>query len=450
MDQAWLSVLYRNARSARLNPVETLRQAAKLHIAYSNPIDRFAVFRFLMALLYWCRDKTGIEFEDGIPNEWFIFLSEQPHLFELLGDGNRFLQERGLSRLRPVTDLFHEIPTGNNSWHFRHIRDYATGVCPHCCVNGILRTPVFVQSGIQGMKTGVNGIPPIYSYYIGKSLKENIILNWEMRDPAGEPFWASPQFHPPDADIPYLAGLTTPGRKLYLHDPVPGKDACIICGNKGESLVYRIFLEPAPDINNKFWRDPFVLYRADKDTPFYAENILGSGRTLSDRKYRHILSEYYASHGEKGPVCIELIGFSSEQMKYNDAWSLKLDLDRKNSEGDHGEILAKWDIAVKNTQLVRYKPNGIVSDRHENLKKSLKNDLLPDVESKLLKKISSLLLQEKPDWDEAIKMYQPALRSAARMLVPGVGAKINLERNRILYSLPDPKKLKVKGANDGK
>src|ERR1035437_3514347 len=99
-------------------------------IVASNPMDRVALLRFLLAALYWCQgnspaqeEKDRILANGRFPAKWFGKLQEQRELFNLLGEGKRFYQDRTAKRERAVTDLLQEIPTGNNFYHFRHSTD---------------------------------------------------------------------------------------------------------------------------------------------------------------------------------------------------------------------------------------------------------------------------------------------------------------------------------------
>src|SRR3989304_4725413 len=153
LEQNWIPVLWHNGRCDRVNLRDAFAQAHRIReIAASNPMDRVAVIRFLLALLYWCRGNPPQESPpmSAFSPEWFSRLDENRDCFNLLGEGKRFYQVGAARRSRPVTDLIQEIPTGNNFWHFRHSTAYKDGLCPACCAMGLLRLPLFSVTSVAG------------------------------------------------------------------------------------------------------------------------------------------------------------------------------------------------------------------------------------------------------------------------------------------------------------
>ncbi|MFH1069494.1 MAG: type I-E CRISPR-associated protein Cse1/CasA [Candidatus Glassbacteria bacterium] len=58
LDEQWIPVLWADGKNSRVGIMEALTQAGRIRqVAASNPMDRFAVIRFLLALLYWCKDN---------------------------------------------------------------------------------------------------------------------------------------------------------------------------------------------------------------------------------------------------------------------------------------------------------------------------------------------------------------------------------------------------------
>ncbi len=52
LDEAWIPVLFKNGETIRLGMRDALAQASQIRqIAATNPIDRVAILRFLLALL---------------------------------------------------------------------------------------------------------------------------------------------------------------------------------------------------------------------------------------------------------------------------------------------------------------------------------------------------------------------------------------------------------------
>src|SRR5690606_13138708 len=77
----------------------------------------------------------------------------------------------------------------NNFWHFRHSKDEKDGLCLPCCVLGLLRLPLFSVSGLPDLKSGINGVPPIYVVPVGLTLAETLAANWIRVASLGVPSW---------------------------------------------------------------------------------------------------------------------------------------------------------------------------------------------------------------------------------------------------------------------
>ena len=140
LDKEWIPVFYRDGTVKRVGIRRALEQAHRIRqIAASNPMDRLAILRFLLALLYWCKgnppDKLS---DDSFPPDWFKKLHDNKNYFNLLGKGKRFYQDSEAKRPQAVTQLIQEIPAGNNFYHFRHSIDKKDGLCPACCAIGLL------------------------------------------------------------------------------------------------------------------------------------------------------------------------------------------------------------------------------------------------------------------------------------------------------------------------
>ncbi len=225
LDEEWIPVLYHDGRYARVGIWSALEDASRIRqIVASNPMDRVAILRFLLALLYWCRGNPppGLGATPGatFPDDWFAKTHENRDCFNLFGDRERFYQSRSAQRSRAATDLLQEIPTGNNFWHFRHSTDGSDGLCPACCTMGLLRLPLFSVSGLPDLKSGINGVPPVYVVPWGKSLLATLRANWATHQDLGEPAWVNPDIRPvPGQPVPLLTGLTLLSRRVWLPQP---------------------------------------------------------------------------------------------------------------------------------------------------------------------------------------------------------------------------------------
>ncbi|MBI3581746.1 MAG: type I-E CRISPR-associated protein Cse1/CasA, partial [Nitrospinae bacterium] len=245
LEERWIPVLLSNGTVCRVGIKEALTQAHKIRqIAASNPMDRVAITRFLLALLYWCKGNPQYKPPDNLfPPDWFKKLDDNYDCFDLLGEGKRFYQDRTVRRSQAITQLIQEVPSGNNFWHFRHSTDYKDGMCPACCTMGLLRLPLFSVSGLSGpgepnLMAGINGVPPVYVVPWGNSLFSTLLVNWTTCTNIGEPSWIQPSPIQSHNDVvPILNGLTLPSRRVLLHDPVNGSALCIRCGEKTATIL---------------------------------------------------------------------------------------------------------------------------------------------------------------------------------------------------------------------
>jgi len=277
LDKDWIPALYRCGKWARVGIRKAFEHAGQIRqIAASNPMDRVAILRFLLALLYWCKgnppENADAVCGSSFPSDWLSKLDAHKDCFNLLGEGKRFYQYRQSAAKRPAPPLsanylIHEVPTGSNVWHFRHSIDKHDGLCLACCAVGLLRLPLFATSGGRGKPPGVNSKPPIYLIPIGNSLQQTLRLSWQKASELGTPSWKNPdQRLPKTGKVPLLVGLTWLPRRVWLGSPEEPKANCISCGQTELLIRYSVF---APIGSQKTdeggsgreWRDPHVIYQ---------------------------------------------------------------------------------------------------------------------------------------------------------------------------------------------
>lgn len=130
LEEKWIPVLFKDGETGRVGIVEALTQADRIRqIAASNPMDRVALLRFLLAVLMWCKEdaKSSLAALDersaDIPENWLAKLKENKAAFNLLGDGERFYQDKLLEgkESRPIGDLLVEFPGADSVNHMRHV-----------------------------------------------------------------------------------------------------------------------------------------------------------------------------------------------------------------------------------------------------------------------------------------------------------------------------------------
>ena len=242
VDEAWIPVLYRDGRFKRLGIMAALTEAGRIRqIASSNPMDNVSLLRFLLAVLMWCKEDAtnSIAALDenicGIPDEWLAKLNENKDAFNLLGDGKRFYQDKLLKgkESRPIGDLLVEFPGADSVNHMRHVvHDGSYGLCPACCVMGILRLSVWAPAN-RFYPASVNPASAAYAIIEEKNLLQTLRVNMPLTQAASSPSPQAPWLltAPPSAPDD-LARLAWRPRKLWLN--VGDKlGICSYCGSNG-------------------------------------------------------------------------------------------------------------------------------------------------------------------------------------------------------------------------
>lgn len=83
ISEPWIPILRTDGSLDRVGIKETLMQAGRIRqIAASNPMDRVAILRLLLAVLYWCKgnppDEGGAVSGEGFPEEPGVVRSDTP------------------------------------------------------------------------------------------------------------------------------------------------------------------------------------------------------------------------------------------------------------------------------------------------------------------------------------------------------------------------------------
>ncbi|MBI2887187.1 MAG: type I-E CRISPR-associated protein Cse1/CasA [Chloroflexi bacterium] len=450
LDEPWIPCLNNDGKLRRVGVREALTQAGTIRqIAASNPMDRLAILRFLLALLYWCKGNppAGMDVSSGgsFPAEWFAKLDEHEDYFNLLGEGKRFYQDHGAQRPRAITDLIQEIPTGNNFWHFRHSTDNKDGLCLACCAMGLLRLPLFSVSGLPDLRSGINGAPPIYVIPLGKSLFETLLLNWAPCASLGVPAWGKPDLQPLTGQaVPLLTGLTLLSRRVWLHDPDGPPDSCTACGSPGTALLKTCEFQTAGKQENEQWHDPHVVY-TDK-TPsktLKTPDLTAAGKFRMDRPWPDLFARMVETgkfgSGDK-PVTLLVVGFATDQAKNIDVWERTVSArTTKSTQPEPASFIVQWQ--KEGTGMARRvaPPNGKGSPHKRNHPEiaSAIVAIRPHVEGKVSAKAGELLSGGDAAWQEAASEYGPMMELIARSLSPGFTTAAVQRRRHISHALPD-------------
>lgn len=284
IEEEWLPVIRRNGKPERVGIRTALVEAGRIReVRGASPLDTVAVYRFLLAVLQWCKKSaTGSEVANirrrgGFPGEWLEKLEKHKRKFELLGEKDGFYQDRtawedvkskAKPPFRPATDLLQELPSATNVAHFRHIRDFQDSLCPSCCALGLIRLSAFATHSTHppypsGKPSGINGGTPMYAVPLGETLLQTLLLNWPLPTKKGDrPGWLSAET-PAKDNIGCLAGFTWRPRRIWLERP-DEKTPIAVCSSCGQQdrLIRRIAFLPGwgrPFGKEQWPDDPYLL-----------------------------------------------------------------------------------------------------------------------------------------------------------------------------------------------
>jgi len=282
LDKPWIPVLRRNGAPDRVGMRRVLAEAAEIRgVHAAGPLDTVALYRFLLAVLQWCkpgpspRELGTVREAEGFPASWLKALKEHRNRFALLGQKYGFYQDPGASHRasRPATDLLQELPSGTNVAHFRHSRDARDGLCPACCALGVIRLSAFATHSAHppypgGKPSGINGGTPVYALPLGQTLLQTLLLNWPMPTRNEDrPAWVSDEAL--DADkIGCLAAFTWRPRRVWLERPKAdaATERCAHCASE-DRLIHRVAFLPGwkrPFGKNSWPEDPHLLLHIEE------------------------------------------------------------------------------------------------------------------------------------------------------------------------------------------
>lgn len=434
VDEGWIPVLWNDGRTSRVGIREAFTQAGRIRqIAAANPMDRFAILRFLLAVLYWCKGNPSedacAELGDSFPAHWFSKLDAHKDSFNLLGNGKRFLQDSSANKRRSITNLIQEVPSGNNTWHFCHSTDGKDGFCPACCAIGLIRTPFFSVAGLAGpkepnYKTGFNGTPPVYAIPVSNTLMKTLVCNWVSYIPLGKPHWETQELLEDTGEkIPLLNGLTMPPRRIWLAEPCDPADKCIACGKMYERLLRHCAYQASLELkSDKQWHDPHVIYqRTTPPKTTIAQDLTSTGKFKMDRPWPEISARLAEAekHGCNSSLPLFIVGFATNQAKNVDVWERNLSMSSACTENPATSplLFRKWQTEG-NEQRKRIRNRRQPRERQMECETTIAS-IRPHLENTVSTRISDLVSGDVLQWEKAADEYLPVMRVIAKSLSPG-------------------------------
>ena len=293
--EPWLDVETISGDIKRINLEKLLLECQFYRAIYhSSPLVTMGLYRLVVAILQDIYrpekliDIVNIKKNDKFPPEKIIEFGQNfGDRFDLFSKDAPFMQSADLpltakneTKLKPVSSLLPEIPSGTEVVHFRHTSEKTEIFCSRCTAFGLIMIPAFATSGGKGIRPSINGTPPFYVIPGGNSLFEILahsLLIPEYQNPftinikEDKAFWRrkkpvtimqdEPQF-----EVGYLHSLTFPTRRVRLH-PVYQEGTCTACGDPIKIGVKTIVFEMGEcrPKDAPFWQDPFVAYQKKKD-----------------------------------------------------------------------------------------------------------------------------------------------------------------------------------------
>lgn len=270
----WIPIEKNDGTHALVSMFEALRDAPVIKaVRAATPTESFGIQRLLITVI------TDIYRPDKMDDIDQLFLSgsldgkkleeyrqlcmQEGCSFNLFDKERPFLQyafkEGEKSDKRPIANLFDHIPTGNNVPHFNHSREDLHAITPARCLQALAAIPFFEKHKRgKTVTSGINGAPPIYFLYNGRSLFETLVLSmvWKKQyddNDYGITVWR-------DRGCFEKGQIITPG---FLHGLFSAPLKTLLIPSE-DGLVREIILEGGLNYKDAIWKDPHVAYMKNK------------------------------------------------------------------------------------------------------------------------------------------------------------------------------------------
>jgi len=450
LEEEWIPVLYTDGKFTHVGIKGAFREANRIRqIAASNPMDCVAIFRFMLALLYWCQGNppvaTDIASERLFPLDRFTKLDANRECFNLLGGGTRFYQYRQAGdKELTVNYLLHEIPTGTNFWHFRHSTDNKDGLCRACCALGLVRLPVFSTQGGRGNPPGINAKPPMYVVPIGNTLADALLLSWWPVSGLGSPAWEKPDLPLPKAgQVPLLTGLTWLPRRVWLGEPQETVARCISCGRQDHLILSSVFAgkgstKTGDNTPQRIWHDPHVIYVQSRmgEISLHANDSV-SKVDVSAGQWAGTMAELLRNP-QNGQVKAWVVGFSTDQAKCREVSESFFPWAGSPEQVELCiEMLNQWQQLNLNISNELKGLDGRIFSAKRPEIKAMMATVRPHIESRVSQQAAHFLTGGDSAWQQAKEEYSQMMKVVAGALSPGVTTEAVGRRRKMARLLPE-------------
>lgn len=165
-----------------------------------TPLERYALLRLMVAFAMDMLHPEDVydrqalfeagQFDETVFDAYVAACETAGPRFDLLDAAHPFMQSRYNPELdqkaeKPVANLFHQLPRGNNHIFMDHRMEDTHCVTMAQAFRGLCASYVFCTAGAQGYPSSVNNTPPIYVTVIGENLYETLILNMLSQQETG-------------------------------------------------------------------------------------------------------------------------------------------------------------------------------------------------------------------------------------------------------------------------
>lgn len=345
LTESWIPVLMLNGQSAEMGVVDILCKAHDISaVSCESPLETYAVQRFLIAFLMdayrllHAEDRKKLfdsgRFDPGVISDYIAKCRKEGVTFDLFDEKRPFYQAvidekyDCEAKIKPIANLFHAIPSGNNPIHFEHGVADESECTPAQAIRALIAAQLFSTSMTQEYPSSVNDTPCYYALLKGRNLFETFCLSMLS---VGEcqgidfdsvlPAWRDRNIEIPKsehADISMMEGLTFRPRRITLI-------------HADDGMVRKIYFQQGQSFHpNGRWIDPHVTYTVNKNGDYVTvkprlgrmpwRDVAAFAFSKNDRFSRpaRILSASKNILDENTPRIIDMYGLVSSNAKYED------------------------------------------------------------------------------------------------------------------------------------